>query len=279
MTLLTRRAAIACTLAASLRPPSAWAADAPHEAKKPLGWTQDTFEGRTFFRRGTSPRAVVLLHELNGLSPECIAFGAQLVEAGFTVFMPLLFGHPEQNSIFLGTIESCIFGGFHCLAEGKPEQDTAPVRWTRSFVNELNKRTEITSIGVIGMCQSGSFPLATMTQGSKVRAVIMSQPALPIGKIHASNTGIARTTIETAQRSQIPILAFRFKKDTLCREDRLQALKALFPTRFTCHEFDCLDMKMKMSSHNQHAVLTGACVPIRTQARLEAIAFLKDKLA
>jgi len=167
MTLLTRRAAIACTLAALLRPLSAWAAGAPHEAKRPLGWTENTFEGRTFFRRGTSPRAVVLLHELNGLSPECIAFGTQLVEAGFTVLMPLLFGHPEQNPIFLGTIGSCIFGGFHCLADGKPEQDTAPVRWTRSFVKELNTRTEITYIGVIGMCQSGSFPIATMTPGSR----------------------------------------------------------------------------------------------------------------
>jgi len=75
------------------------------------------------------------------------------------------------------------------------------------------------------------------------------------------------------------MLSFRFKKDKLCREDRLQTLKALFPTQFTSHEFDCLDVNMKMSSHKQHAVLTGAYVPVRTQARVEAIAFLKEKLA
>ena len=60
-------------------------------------WTLSEFtaDARTYptYRRGTGP-GVVLVHELPGITPEVITFADEVVEAGFTVVMPHLFGTP-----------------------------------------------------------------------------------------------------------------------------------------------------------------------------------------
>src|SRR5262245_66575386 len=48
---------------------------------------------RPVFRAGAGP-AVIVIHEVPGLHPEVIEFGRRVVDAGFTVFMPSLFGTP-----------------------------------------------------------------------------------------------------------------------------------------------------------------------------------------
>ena len=50
-------------------------------------------ETRRVFHAGTGP-AVVVVHEVPGLHPGVIAFGQRLVDAGFTVYLPSLFGRP-----------------------------------------------------------------------------------------------------------------------------------------------------------------------------------------
>src|SRR5262249_44500747 len=50
---------------------------------------------RQVFRSGTGP-AVIVIHEVPGLHQEVIAFGRRVVDAGFTVFMPSLFGTPGK---------------------------------------------------------------------------------------------------------------------------------------------------------------------------------------
>lgn len=48
------------------------------------------------YRAGTGP-AVVLCHELTGLSEQCVGFANELIANGFTVYMPLLFGKLGQD--------------------------------------------------------------------------------------------------------------------------------------------------------------------------------------
>ena len=43
------------------------------------------------YRAGSGP-AVIVVHELPGLHPGVIAFGQRLVDAGYTVYLPALFG-------------------------------------------------------------------------------------------------------------------------------------------------------------------------------------------
>ena len=45
------------------------------------------------YRAGSGP-AVVVIHEVPGLHPGVIAFGQRLVDAGYRVYLPSLFGRP-----------------------------------------------------------------------------------------------------------------------------------------------------------------------------------------
>src|SRR5256886_11977664 len=51
---------------------------------------------RQVFRAGTGP-AVIVIHEVPGMHPEVIAFARRVVDAGFTVYMPSLFGTPGKE--------------------------------------------------------------------------------------------------------------------------------------------------------------------------------------
>ena len=52
----------------------------------------------TVYRKGEGP-GVVLMHELPGLTKDCIALGNCLVENGYRVYMPLLFGNPGDRKL------------------------------------------------------------------------------------------------------------------------------------------------------------------------------------
>ena len=61
------------------------------------GFAETTFthDGTTHavFTAGTGP-AVIVIHEMPGLTPNVAAFGRRVVDAGFHVRMPSLFGEP-----------------------------------------------------------------------------------------------------------------------------------------------------------------------------------------
>ena len=63
------------------------------------GWALAEFaaDGATHptYRRGAGP-GVIVIHELPGITPEVIAFAEEVVDAGFTVVMPQLFGTPGE---------------------------------------------------------------------------------------------------------------------------------------------------------------------------------------
>ena len=50
---------------------------------------------RTVYRKGSGP-GVVIMHEIPGIYPEVVTFAERVVDAGFTVFMPHLFGTPGK---------------------------------------------------------------------------------------------------------------------------------------------------------------------------------------
>ena len=53
-------------------------------------------EERCVYHAGKGP-AVLVMHELPGLTPACISLAEDIAAAGFTVYLPLLFGRPGQN--------------------------------------------------------------------------------------------------------------------------------------------------------------------------------------
>ena len=63
------------------------------------GFTATTFthdgDSKTVYRAGAGP-GIVVMTEMPGISPSVAAFGRRLVDEGFTVAMPVLFGTPGR---------------------------------------------------------------------------------------------------------------------------------------------------------------------------------------
>ena len=159
------------------------------------GWTQGAFtaSGITHptYRRGTGP-GVVVIHEVPNITPNVTAFGNDVVEAGFTVVMPSLFGTPGKNPSVrtaLGALaKGCVSREFATLASNR----TSPIAiWLRALARDLHDELGGPGIGAIGMCFTGGFALAMMVEEHTV-APVLSQPSLPFA-LPGTNLGSALT--------------------------------------------------------------------------------------
>src|ERR1022692_1350002 len=77
--------------------------------------------------------AVILIHEMPGLHPGVTAFGQRLVDAGFTVYLPSLFGRPGApfagREMLRTGLRVCVSREFALLADR-----TSPVAtWLRAL--------------------------------------------------------------------------------------------------------------------------------------------------
>ena len=64
---------------------------------RPSTFTDEfTHDGATRVYRGGSGPGVVVVHEVPGITPLVADFGRRVVDAGFTVAMPSLFGEPGR---------------------------------------------------------------------------------------------------------------------------------------------------------------------------------------
>ena len=146
------------------------------------GWDESVFEaeGRGFpvFRRGTGP-GVIVIHEIPGITPLVQAFAEEVVDAGFTVVMPSLFGTPgapmSTGGIVKALAKVCVSKEFTVLATGQ----TSPIAsWTRALARTLHEELGGPGVGALGMCFTGGFALAMMVDGH-VAAPVLSQPSVP----------------------------------------------------------------------------------------------------
>jgi dienelactone hydrolase len=250
------------------------------------GFTEFPFphEGITHqvFRTGRGP-AVLVLHELAGLSPNAADLGRRIADAGFTAHLPLFFGRPYQGSATRGAMQLfCIRREFTLLALGQ----TSPVaNWLRALCQFVHREADGPGVGVIGMCFTGGLALAMLIEPT-VRAAISSQPSLPlaISRSARANLGLSPEDLRRAKDSNTPLLALRFKHDLICPRARLDAIKAAFPSA-TAHNVPerggYRDVKPPIPLL-AHSILTGNFVdkeghPTRT-AMNEVIQFLTTHL-
>ncbi len=148
----------------------------------PDGWTRHshTYDGVTHptYRQGSGP-GVIVIHEIPGITPEVASFGQEVVDAGYTVVMPSLFG--EDGAAMTGgtTMRSmrqvCVSNEFTKLRTG----ETTPVAgWLRSLARDLHAELGGPGVGALGMCFTGGFALAMMVDDS-VTAPVLCQPSAP----------------------------------------------------------------------------------------------------
>jgi dienelactone hydrolase len=184
-------------------------------------WTrgEHTADGTTHptYRKGTGP-GVIVIHEIPGLTPEVIGFAEEVVEAGFTVVLPHLFGEPEasMNPLTVGKALTrvCVSREFTKLATG----ETTPVAgWLRSLARELHGELGGPGIGALGMCFTGGFALAMMVDPA-VAAPVLAQPSAPFavtpGRSRDLNLSPADlATVRERAAAGCEVLGLRYRKD------------------------------------------------------------------
>jgi len=251
----------------------------------------------TVYRRGTG-RAVLLMHEMPGMTAACIDFAAEIANAGFTVFMPLLFGEPYDDKASAFFPQLCISREFHLFANagGSPV-----VTWLRALGRHALVACGGTGIGAIGLCLTGNFAIALMADAA-VLAPVASEPALPLtpalpvlgALAPSSRAALAVTPEELAAAKQrgsqgVKLMCLRFSNDSISPSERFDALRTTFGAAFvpfllgSPEGIDSAPGNPYGVRPGAHSVLTGEYKPDQPNnpsrlARNAVLGFLRERL-
>ncbi|MFN2540072.1 MAG: dienelactone hydrolase family protein [Mycobacteriales bacterium] len=185
------------------------------------GWDQSVFEaagrGYPIFRKGSGP-GVVIMHEIPGITPTVQGFAEEVVDAGFTVVMPSLFGTPgtamSTGEIVKSLVQVCISKEFVTMATGRT---SAIASWTRALARSLHEELGGPGVGALGMCFTGGFALAMMVDGH-VAAPVLSQPSAPfaVTKRLGADLGLSPADLAAVKErvdAGCPVLGLRYRSD------------------------------------------------------------------
>jgi len=214
---------------------------------------------REVFRRGSGP-AVIIIHEIPGLHPLVIRFADRVAAAGMTVFLPSLFGTPGKPvsvGYALGEIFKaiCIAREFNVWANDK---SSPIVDWLRALARKVHAECGGKGVGAVGMCFTGGYALAMMTEPSVV-APVLSQPSNPIfGKGKECKTDATPAEIKCAkdrfEKEDLSMIGLRFKGDPIVPGTRFEFYKQAFGDRFEGIELE--DKDAAPGGRGPHSVLT-----------------------
>ena len=182
---------------------------------------------------GNGP-AVIVMTEMPGISPHVARFSRWVRDAGFTVYMPSLFGRDgavpgvqEGTTVFQ---RACVSAEFRAFAAN----ESSPVtQWLRSLARLAHGECGGPGVGAIGMCFTGNFALTMMLEPAML-APVLAEPALPLddpaGLEIAPDELVA--VAERLQRDDLTVMAYRFKGDRFCRAQRFAAYQEALGERF-----------------------------------------------
>lgn len=182
---------------------------------------------------GTGP-AVIVMTEMPGIGPHVARFSRWVRDAGFTVYMPSLFGRDgvvvtakEGAEIFQ---RACVSAEFRAFAGGG---SSAVTLWLRKLSRLAHKECGGPGVGAIGMCFTGNFALTMMLEPAML-APVLSQPSLPLddpGGLESSPEEIAAVR-RRLDSDDLTVLAYRFEGDKFCMAQRFQAYADALGDRF-----------------------------------------------
>ncbi|MEA2152886.1 MAG: hypothetical protein QOI18_1119 [Solirubrobacteraceae bacterium] len=186
---------------------------------------------------GSGP-AVIVMTEMPGISPHVARFSRWVRDAGFTVYMPSLFGRdgalPDVEEGTATLRRACVSAEFRAFAADESSPVTS---WLRSLARLAHEQCGGPGVGAIGMCFTGNFALTMMLEPSML-APVLSQPSLPLDdpaglEIGADELAAVRQRLE---REDLTVLAYRFKGDRVCRAQRFAAYSQALGDRFVARE-------------------------------------------
>jgi dienelactone hydrolase len=240
------------------------------------------------FRSGAGP-AVIVIHEAPGLHPGVIDFGRRVVDAGFTVFMPSLFGTPGRAMTVGYTARVmpriCVAREFSAFALDR----TSPaMHWLRALAAHAHAECGGPGVGAIGMCFTGGFALG-MTVGDDVLAPVLSQPSLPLGPgprrraaVGISDDDFTRVKQRCATEG-LCVLGLRFSEDAFVRPARFDTLQRELGDSFIRVDIDSRPGNPHGIKKRAHSVVTRDLVDEPghpTRAALDRVLeFFRDRLS
>jgi dienelactone hydrolase len=178
--------------------------------------------------------AVIVMAEMPGISPHVARFSRWVRDAGFTVYMPSLFGRDgavpgaeEGVAVFQ---RACVSAEFRAFAANKSSPVTS---WLRSLARFAHDQCGGPGVGAIGMCFTGNFALTMMLEPAML-APVLSQPSLPLDDpagIEIAPEELAAVR-ERLQREDLTVMAYRFAGDRFCKAQRFAAYADALGDRF-----------------------------------------------
>ena len=255
------------------------------------GWMREPFSAAGFtydvYRKGAGP-GVVLIPEMPGIHPGVLALGKHLVDHGFTVVIPSLYGTPGAPALRAGALgviaRGCVAKEFAAFATNK---DRPISHYLRALARDLNAKTPGRGVGVIGQCFSGGFALAAAVDDS-VLAPVMSQPSLPMPLTprQRADSGVTDAELKIIEKRAadegLCALGLRFSGDPLVPAERFRTLKDRLGDAFEVIELDSAKGNPGGFGRMAHSVLT---LEVRETpgnpayaARKRVVEFLKERL-
>ncbi|MGY4711227.1 dienelactone hydrolase family protein [Mycolicibacterium sp. CBM1] len=255
------------------------------------GWRREPFSAAGFthdvYRKGEGP-GVVLIPEMPGAHPGVLALGNYLVDNGFTVASPSLYGTPGAPAIRVGSIgtlaRGCVAKEFAAFATNRER----PVsHYLRALARDLKQKTGGRGVGVIGQCFSGGFALAAAVDDS-VLAPVLSQPSVPLGltakqkRDPGLSEGEMRVIEKRVAEDGLCALGLRFSADPMSPAERFKTLKDRLGDAFEVIELDSSPGNKDGFGRMAHSVLTREVREVDGQpayeARKRVVEFLKERL-
>lgn len=216
---------------------------------------------RRVYRRGEGP-AVVVIHEIPGLHPLVFRFANRLVDAGFAVYLPSLFGEPGRPVSIPYALQS--FASVICIRREfdvwSADRSSPIVDWLRALARRAHAECGGRGVGAIGMCLTGNFALAMMTE-PKVVAPVLAEPSLPLplGATRRAALGVSPQELACAKRrlceEDLSIIGLRFRDDPYVPQERFETLKREFGERFEAIEISP-ESAARSAPKPAHSVLT-----------------------
>jgi dienelactone hydrolase len=239
------------------------------------GWQRGEFNAAGFthttYRKGTGP-GVVVVHEIPGITPAVLRFAEEVVDAGFTVVMPLLVGEVGREvsqGYLMGSMSKiCVSREFTTMAIKK----TSPViSYLRALARQLHEELGGPGVGAIGMCFSGGFALGMMLDDLMI-APVLSQPSLPfaMGRTRGADLNLSpddAVVIANRAAAGCQVLGLRYTGDKLVG-DRFTSLRTLLGDAFIAIEFPS-------QKKSDHSVLTEQR---QEEGVSRVLHFLREKL-
>jgi dienelactone hydrolase len=206
-----------------------------HDAMADFERRDVTLQGETkrVFVSGEGP-AVIVMAEMPGIYAHVVRFARTVRDAGFTVWMPALFGTQGGPVTLPGAlstmVRACSSREFRAFAAN---QSSPVTRWLRALAAHAHPLCGGKGVGAIGMCFTGNFALSMMLEPAML-APVLSQPSLPMlqsGGMHIAPDELAAVKARM-EREDLTVLAYRFEGDRFCKAARFAAYEAALGSRF-----------------------------------------------